>query len=48
MASQGQDSLGLQSKRYAKIVEGQIVQQQRSTLEQLECASSSVTFRDQR
>ena len=32
------------TKRYAKIVEVQIVQQQRSTLEQLECASSSVTF----
>jgi len=48
MASQGQDSLRLQSKRYAKIVEGQIVQQQRSTLEQLEHASSSVTFRDKK
>ena len=35
-------------KRYVKIVEVQIVQQQRSTLEQLERASSSVTFRDQR
>ena len=35
-------------KRYVKIVEVQIVQQQRSTLEQLEHASSSVTFRDQR
>ncbi|AES91618.1 hypothetical protein MTR_4g115510 [Medicago truncatula] len=35
-------------KRYAKIVEVQIVQQQRSTFEQLERASSLMTFRDQR
>jgi len=48
MASQSQDSLRLSPKWYAKIVEVQIVQQQRSTLKQLKRASSSVTFRDQR
>lgn len=48
MTSQSQDSLRLQSKAIRQNSRAQIVQQQRSTLEQLEFASSYVTFRDQR